>query len=904
MVNSCQSFTYGHLTITRNIKPPSFLRGSKAVARATTPMMEQYFRIKDQHRDCILLYRMGDFYEMFGEDALIGSKELDITLTSRDKGKKERIPLCGVPWHALDSYLPKLVEKGYKVAICEQLQDPRLAKGLVDRDVVRIVTPGTVLESTVLDSKSNNYLMAIASAGGSYGLAFADISTGEFIVTEVGGDDSEPKVLAEFAQRGPKEVLHRRGFEDKALLSELSRMGASMTELDDIAFLEESSTPLLKRHFRVQSLDGLGIADRPLAIASAGAILRYLETTQKRSLEFLSRPRFFSTSDKLVLDQTTLRNLEVFKNVRDGSADHSLASVLDRTLTPMGARMLKKWLGEPLKDVEGIDRRLDAVAELVSNTVARSGIKSELQEVRDLERLIAKTIYGSANARDLIAIRNCLEGIPELRMILSSAKSSLLNDLAKQMVEVGDIVSLIDRALVDEPPVNLKEGGLIRDAYDLELDGLRQSSREGQAWIAGIEESERKRTGIKNLKVGYNNVFGYYIEVSRSYLKQVPPEYERKQTIAGGERYITPELKERERAILNAQDRSNALEFEVFARVRDNVAKRGEDVRSISGAMAAVDVVNSYAEVAVSSRYCRPEVNDTDTIIIKDGRHPIVEKTLSGSFVPNDAYLDTNLNRLLILTGPNMAGKSTYLRQIADIVIMAQAGSFVPASEASIGLVDRIFTRVGAFDDLSRGQSTFMVEMTELANILNSATKRSLILLDEVGRGTSTFDGLAIAWAVSEHLYDHSKVGAKSLFATHYHQLTELAESLEGVKNYAMAVREQGSEVIFLRKVVPGRANKSYGIQVAKLAGVPHEVVARAEQVLSRIEEENVLEVKKGKRAHAQSLLLTPDRESKIEEELRKLNLAKMSPMEAYLVLSELKKKIGGQSHGKDKEAR
>ena len=873
------------------------------MARATTPMMEQYFRIKEQYRDCILLYRMGDFYEMFGEDAVTGSKELDITLTSREKGKKERIPLCGVPWHALDSYLPKLVSKGYKVAICEQLEDPKRAKGLVDRDVVRIVTPGTVLESTVLDSGSNNYLMSITQSGSSYGVAFADISTGEFLVTEVEGDDAGSKVLSEFAQRNPKEVLHKASFNDKALLGEFVRAGASTSEVDDMAFLTESAEPLLRRHFKVQALGGLGLDGRPLAIASAGAILRYLETTQKRNLDFLSRPKFFSTSDKLVLDQTTLRNLEVFRNVRDGLGDNTLVSVLDRTLTPMGARMLKKWLGEPLKDVKAIGRRLAAVEELVSKTVARSEISDALEEVRDLERLIAKAIYGSANARDLIAIKACLETVPGLRRILSSSKSDLLKELAGEMIEVGDVVGLIGKALVDDPPVSLKEGGLIRDGYNPELDELRRHSREGQVWIAGLEEAERKRTGIKTLKVGYNNVFGYYIEVTKSHLKIVPQEYERKQTIANGERFVTPELKEHERTILNAQEGSNAIEYEAFMCIRETVAKRGEDIRSIASSMASIDVLNSFAMTAVSSRYCRPEVNDSDTIIIKDGRHPVVERSLRGSFVPNDSYLDTNLNRLVILTGPNMAGKSTYLRQIADIVIMAQAGSFVPASEASIGLVDRIFTRVGAFDDLSRGQSTFMVEMTELANILNSATDRSLILLDEVGRGTSTFDGLAIAWAVSEYLYDHSKVGAKSLFATHYHQLTELAESLEGVKNYAMAVKEQGSEVIFLRKVVPGRASKSYGIQVARLAGVPHEVIARAEQVLSRIEEENVLEVKAGKKVQKQSILLTPENESDLEDALRKLNISKMTPMEAYLTLSELKKKVGGKALGKDTKA-
>jgi DNA mismatch repair protein MutS len=545
-------------------------------------------------------------------------------------------------------------------------------------------------------------------------------------------------------------------------------------------------------------------------------------------------------------------------------------------------------------DVESINRRLDCVEELVSKTVSRHDIAAALEQVRDLERLIAKVMYGSANARDLVSINGCLEVVPELKGTLGELKANMFQSLAGELLDVGDVVNLIGKAIVDDPPVALKEGGLIRDGFEPGLDQLRHDSKDGQNWIASLEESERKRTGIRNLKVGFNNVFGYYIEISKSYMKQVPPEYERKQTIANGERFVTPELKEKERVVLTAQERSYDLEYQAFVRVRDEVAEHGGRIRSIAQAMAGIDALNSFAEVAVSYRYSRPEVNDSDTIIIKDGRHPVVERALRGSFVPNDAYLDTNLNRLVILTGPNMAGKSTYLRQIADIVIMAQAGSFVPASDARIGLVDRVFTRVGAFDDLSRGQSTFMVEMTELANILNSATKRSLILLDEVGRGTSTFDGLAIAWAVSEYLYDHSKIGARSLFATHYHQLTELAESLEGVKNYAMAVKEQGSEVIFLRKVVPGKANKSYGIQVAKIAGVPRDVISRAEQVLDSIEQENVLEVKAGKRVHKQSLLLSPEKESTIEEELKKINVSKMTPMEAYIKLNELKKKLGG----------
>ncbi len=868
-------------------------------------MMEQYFRIKEQHKDCLLFFRLGDFYEMFGEDAVTGAKELEITLTSRDRGKTERIPLCGVPWHALDSYLPKLLSKGYKVAICEQMQDPRYTKGLVDRDVVRIVTPGTVIEGSVLDSRTNNYLMSIARSGDRFGLSFADISTGEFITTELGPEDSESRVLTEFSQRSPKEVLYGDGLGAGRLVDEITMSGAAMTRLDDMAFVKEASESVIKRHFRVKSLDGLGLSDKPLAVSSAGAVLRYLETTQKRSLDFLSMPRYYSTSDKLVLDQTTLRNLEVLRNVRDGRQEGTLVEVLDRTLTPMGSRLLKAWVTEPLMDVAEIDRRLDAVEELVTDTLARNDIASSLKGARDLERLISKVMYGSANARDLLAVKDSLDAVPDVRNVLAGARSELLKDLGSSMKDIGHAATLIEKAIASDPPVTFKEGGLIREGYDDALDSLRSQAREGRQWIASLEEKERERTGIKNLKLGFNNVFGYYIEVSKSNAKRVPDDYERRQTLTTGERYVTPELKEKEQSILASQERSCALEYEAFIKVRAEVAKSGKDIRETAHALAAADVLRSFAEAAVVHNYARPKVDGSDTILLKDARHPVVERFLRGSFVPNDVHLDTNLNRLIILTGPNMAGKSTYIRQVAQITVMAQAGSFVPASEASIGVVDRVFTRVGAFDDLARGQSTFMVEMTELANILNSATNRSLILLDEVGRGTSTFDGLAIAWAVSEHLYDHNKVGAKTLFATHYHQLTELAESLEGVKNYSMAVKEQGSEVVFLRKVVPGKANKSYGIQVAKLAGVPHEVIGRAEQVLSRIEEENVLEVKAGKRMHKQSLLMPASEEvpSSVLDELRSVDLASMTPMDAYVKLNELKKKAGGPA-GKGKGTR
>ena len=872
------------------------------MAKATTPMMDQYFRIKEQHRDCLLLFRLGDFYEMFGEDAVIGSKELDITLTSRDKGKKEKIPLCGVPWHALDSYLPKLLCKGYRVAICEQIEDASKAKGLVDRDVVRIVTPGTVLESSALDGSSNNYLMSVVERGGSFGMAFVDISTGEFLATEAEGEDAEGRVLTEFVHRAPKEVLLPEGFASERLKKEFVHSDASLTRVEDYCFLSDSAESLLKRHFKLQSIDGLGLSDRTLAISSAGAILRYLESTQKRALDFVSKPRFVSISDKLTLDQATMRNLEIARNVRDGSKENTLVSVLDRTLTPMGARALRRWLMEPSMEVDEIEARLDAVEELVSDTTRRLELEESLAKLRDLERLIARVTHGSANARDVIAVKECLAEVPAIRSTLASSSSVRARELAEEMPDVADVVELLGRAIADDPPVTLKDGGLIRDGFDPTLDELRSTAREGRKWIAALEKSERIRTGIKSLKLGFNNVFGYYIEVSKANLKSVPSDYQRKQTLSTGERYITPELKEKEEAILSAQERMNTLEFDAFMRVRSELSSHGEKIRRIAAAIAAADVLRSFAESAVAHGYHRPVVDEGDSIVLKDARHPVVERVLGNSFVPNDAHLDTGSSRLIILTGPNMAGKSTYLRQIALVVVMAQAGSFVPAKEARIGLVDRVFTRVGAFDDLSRGQSTFMVEMTELANILNCATKRSLILLDEVGRGTSTFDGLAIAWAVAEHLYEDGGSSAKALFATHYHQLTELADSLDGAMNYSMAVREQGSEVVFLRKVVPGRASKSYGIQVARLAGVPQKVVSRAEEILTDIEENNVIEIKAGKKVRAQMkfAIESDGHDGSVANALKKLDLSTLTPMEAYVKLGELKKKAGGHS-GEDK---
>ncbi|KUK44185.1 MAG: DNA mismatch repair protein MutS [Methanothrix sp.] len=803
-----------------------------------SPLMDQYFGMKEKCGDAVLLFRMGDFYETFGADAEIAARILNITLTSRQKDKEgNRIPLAGIPYHALDAYLPKLVGAGYKVAICEQVEDPKRAKGLVKREIIRVITPGTIIEPSMLEEGSNNYLASIFEGDGRIGLSFLDVSTGEFLATELLAD--EGKLSGELAKFQPAECLIARSA-DPQLLGD--GVGASVQRLEDAEFDLERAKTRLANHFSSTALDKSGLMKMDPTMRACGAILSYLESAHLAALDHISEIRLYSPKEFMVLDETTLRNLEIFRNIRDRTKRGSLLEFFDETSTPMGSRTLQKWLQMPLVSPEKIEDRLDTVEELVSRSLLRTELREALRGGGDLERVVARTSCGTASPKDLVALKSSLDRLPQIVQLLGEVKSSRLADL-KERLDLGslrELVELIGRAIRDDPPSAIREGGVIRDGYDPELDDLRSLLREGRGWISQMEREERNRTGIKSLRVGYNNVFGYYIEVTKANLSAVPPEYIRKQTLAGAERFITPELKEMESKVLSAQERSTSLEEELFLKIRVEVAGRAREIQERSAASGELDVFITLAVVAAESEFSRPKLNNAGEISMRGCRHPILDRAMRGSFVPNDVHLDGKGNRFLILTGPNMAGKSTYMRQIALAVILAQMGSFVPASFASISPVDRIFTRVGAYDDLTAGQSTFMIEMTELAKILSSATSKSLILLDEIGRGTSTFDGLAIAWSITEHI--HNKVRGKAIFATHYHQLTQLAEVLSGVKNYNMAVKEEGESVVFLRTVVPGATDRSYGIHVAKLAGVPEEVVARATKILKEIERDAVIE--------------------------------------------------------------
>lgn len=877
---------------------------------SVTPMMYQYNRIKKDYKDAILFFRMGDFYEMFEEDAKIASKELDLVLTSRDRGKGKKVPMAGVPHHSAGNYISRLIKKGYKVAICEQVEDPRTAKGLVKREVIKVITPGTIIEEEML-GRENNYLMALVHENGAFGIAFADISTGDFFATELDGDDARLKLFTEISRFRPAElILPKRLEEDKKLADEIREQGVLLSPLEDEIFGQEVAEEQLKEHFKVVSLDGFGLNTLPLAMRASGAIIEYLKETQKNSLRYIETLNVYSISETMILDSTTLRNLEIERNIRDGGAKNTLLDVLDKTVTPMGSRLIRKWLKNPLKDVVEILKRQNAVEEICNDIFLRKELRDELKDIRDIERLNSKVVYGNANAKDLVLLRDSLSVTSRIKGILQNRtlRSELLSELSSGLDEVIEVVELIERAIVDEPPATLSEGGVIKSGYSEQLDMLRRASREGKQWISGLEEKERRRTGIKSLKVGYNKVFGYYIEVTKAHLRLVPEHYIRKQTLVNAERFVTQELKEKESLVLSADEKSIALEQQIFSELREKIATFSKRIQSTAKAIAQLDVLCSLSDVAVVNNYTKPEINESDTIIIKDGRHPVVEQMLSDAFIPNDAKLDCKDNQLIIITGPNMAGKSTYMRQIALITIMAQIGSFVPASYASIGIVDRIFTRVGAFDDLTRGQSTFMVEMIELANILNSATSRSLILLDEIGRGTSTYDGLSIAWSVAEYIHNKRKIGAKTLFATHYHNLTELGEILEGVTNYHIAIKEDESGIIFLRKVMPGATNRSYGIDVAKLAGLPKEVIERAREVLSALEEENIIEVegKKPRKSRkeiprktarfTQLVLFEPTPQTDpVIEEIKSIDINTITPLEALEKLYELQSKVKGE---------
>lgn len=804
-------------------------------------MMQQYLAIKQEHPDAILFFRLGDFYEMFMDDAILASKELEITLTGREGGGEERIPMCGVPYHAVDGYLAKLIEKGYKVAICEQVEDPKLAKGIVRREVIRVVTPGTVLAHNMLEEKSNNYLVCIAKDADKLGLAATDISTGLFQATEISAAGGYVKLLDEISRLLPAEVLVDSVlWEDKTLIARLSNQGRRPVSLHKpAAFRPKDAEARLCRHFQTQSLDGFGLKGWAAGIRAAGALLDFLLETQKQDPVQLTGLTTYSTEAFMVLDSATRRNLELTATLREGSRKGSLLDVLDYTVTAGGARLLKNWLEQPLISLPVIQDRLGATEEFFQNHFLRGDLRGLCREIYDLERLTSRICFGSANARDLIALKGSLAVLPGIKQLLARVKSPKLQTLSSDLDALADIHELLQSAIHPEPPFSLREGGLINPGYHEEVDRLRLASKEGKQWIAGLETRERERTGIKSLKVGYNKVFGYYIEITKSNYDLVPEDYLRKQTLANAERFITPDLKEYESLVLGAEDRVVELEYRLFVEIREKVAAQARRLLDTAAIVGQLDVLASLAEAAVKGNYKKPQVRESAEIHITGGRHPVVEQMLDGQwFVPNDTHLDNEDNRLIILTGPNMAGKSTYMRQAALLVLMAQIGSFVPADQAVIGVVDRIFTRVGASDDLATGQSTFMVEMNEVANILNHATARSLVILDEIGRGTSTFDGMSIAWAVAEYILNPRRIGAKTLFATHYHQLTQLAELHSGVQNHSVAVKEKGEDIIFLRQVIPGPADRSYGIQVARLAGLPREVITKAQAILEVLEKQ------------------------------------------------------------------
>ena len=874
-----------------------------------TPMMRQYMETKKEYPDCILFYRLGDFYEMFFDDALTASKELEITLTGKNCGLEERAPMCGVPYHAVDGYLNRLVSKGYKVAICEQMEDPATAKGLVKRDVVRIVTPGTNLDTQALDESRNQYIMCVVYIADRYGLSVADVTTGDYFVSEI--DDSE-KLFDEIYRYMPSELICNEAFYmsgmDLDLLKE--KLGITIYTLDAWYFDDEICARTLKDHFHVGALEGLGLADYDCGVIAAGALLKYLLETQKQDLSHITGLTVYASGKYMLLDSSTRRNLELCETLREKQKRGSLLWVLDKTKTAMGARTLRKYIEQPLIRKKDIEERLDAVAELKDQAISREEIREYLSSVYDLERLMCKITYQSANPRDLIAFERSLSMLPHIRCILQDMSSTLLKELYQELDPLEDLCALIQKAIVDDPPIAMKEGGIIKDGYHEEVDRLRTAKSKGKEWLARLEEQEREKTGIKNLRIRYNKVFGYYLEVTNSFKNLVPDYYTRKQTLANAERYIIPELKELEDTILGAEDKLYALEYELYSEVRDAIAAEVLRIQKTAKAVAQIDAFASLALTAERNQYVRPKINEKGTIDIRDGRHPVVEKMIpSEMFIANDTYLDDKKNRISVITGPNMAGKSTYMRQTALIVLMTQIGSFVPASSANIGLVDRIFTRVGASDDLASGQSTFMVEMTEVANILRNATSKSLLILDEIGRGTSTFDGLSIAWAVIEHISNSKLLGAKTLFATHYHELTELEGKISNVNNYCIAVKEKGDDIIFLRKIVKGGADKSYGIQVARLAGVPESVTSRAKEIVEELVQADITtrikdiavqggEKPKIKAKHydevdlAQMSLFDTVKDDDVIQEIEDLDLANLTPIDALNTLYQLQNKL------------
>ncbi|MBP7277911.1 MAG: DNA mismatch repair protein MutS [Sedimentibacter sp.] len=860
-----------------------------------TPMMEQYLAIKEQYKDCILLYRLGDFYEMFFDDAITASRVLEIALTGRDCGQEERAPMCGVPHHAVDGYIAKLIENGYKVAICEQLEDPSDAKGIVKRDVVRIITPGTIIEQGMLDEKSNNYLCTIYLDKG-FGMSYVDISTGELYVTEnISLNDflknsTHDLLIEEINKITPSEIISNNHIGNEVI--------DSMIYLSNVLSLDDYKQIVLK-HFKVLSLDSLGLKENYHAVISLGMLLNYLNETQKTSLDHINKLHFYTVGEYLQIDANTRKNLELIETIRGKKGPGTLYHVVDNTMTAMGGRLLKKWIEEPLKNIKHIYLRLDAVEELYENIMTSNNIKEYLKSVYDIERLISRIVYGSCNGRDLNSLKQSLSNLPDLKSELNELSSQMFADIYSSFDELKDIFDLIDASIVDEPPISIKEGGIIKTGYNEELDELREITVNGKDWISNLQAKEREATGIKNLKIGFNKVFGYYLEVTKSYLKDVPDNYIRKQTLANCERYVTPELKEMEAKILNADEQIMKLEYELFLEIREFISRHVKRIQETAYNIAVIDAINSLAIAAVKNNYVRPEMNKKGFIKITDGRHPVIERIMKNEmFVPNDTYIDNKEYRMSIITGPNMAGKSTYMRQVALIALMSHIGSFVPAKKAEICIIDKIFTRVGASDDLSQGQSTFMVEMSEVSNILKNATSDSLLILDEIGRGTSTYDGLSIAWSVVEYIT--KKLKAKTLFATHYHELSELESKLKSVKNYKILIKEEHDEITFLRKITEGSIDRSYGIQVANLANLPEEVIERAKEILIQLEESDINKpfARKKNRVNDNfqvSMFQANPAENEINkkykelaENIKNIDIENITPMQSFKLLNDI----------------
>ena len=865
-----------------------------------SPMMQHYLATKEKYKDCILFYRLGDFYEMFFDDAINVSRELELTLTGKDCGQEERAPMCGIPYHAAESYIAKLVQNGHKVAICEQLEDPKLAKGIVKRDVIRVVTPGTVTETNLLEDKRNNYIMSIFKKGIFFGIAVCDISTGDFYSAEIKEENNFERLLDEISRYSPSEIIaNEMLYNCREEISKIKERFNVYISTEEESNFSENTENIYMQYALLDDKGNIvkNLENRLFSVAAINGLIKYIEDTQKTKLEHINKITMYTITKYMSLDINARRNLELTEKLRDKSKKGTLLWVLDKTATSMGGRLLRRWLSDPLIDVTEINNRLEAVKEFKDDLMLRGELSASLKGVYDIERLAGKISYGNANARDLNSLKSSASKLPEIKKLIANTKSNMLRKLYDELDPLEDIFALINKAIVEDPPILITEGGIIKMGYDPEIDELKKAMIDGKTWLVQLEAKEKEETGIKGLKVGYNKVFGYYLEVTKSNLSMVPDRYIRKQTLTGGERYITEELKELENKVLGAEEKVVALEYKKFTEIRETIKTQIQRLQKAAIVVSKLDVLCSFAQVAEDLNYCMPQVDNSGIIDIKDGRHPVIEKMLpSGSFVSNDTYLDKNNNRLSIITGPNMAGKSTYMRQVALLTLMAQIGSFVPASSAHIGVVDKIFTRVGASDDLSMGQSTFMVEMMEVSNILKEATANSLVVLDEIGRGTSTYDGLSIAWAVAEYIADKEKCGAKTLFATHYHELTQLEDTLEGVKNYSIAVKEKGEDIIFLRKIVSGGTDESYGVHVAKLAGVPKVVTQRANEILKKIERKNVLvnkiAVKEDKKKVDGQLDMYNFKLAEIAHELDKVNINELTPIDALNTLVKIKEEM------------